>query len=283
MLKAMNYHEVHFALVGPGKTGTVWLSQCIREHSEIFVTRETNFLTHYRERGWEYWSRHFDGRGTKTILGEYAGWYSTFACVPGLLAKHNPALKIVFSIRDPVKRAISNYRHDRAWGTLGRHVPLGHAVQQDLFFHRYIEPGRYSVHIRRYLDHFPPEQIILFQSPSDSADTEESLYVLFRFLGAQPERPASLSRVLNKTSAPPLFPALHHEAYFGSSRAARVICRALDMLNVHANSADQHEIPEHDVSLVREMFISYQERESLASLIKSSDLQGSVDLDRWSV
>jgi len=220
MESTLNYNDIHLVLVGPGKAGTTWLAQCLRDHPEVFITIETNYLADYIHLGIEYWRSRFDYRsGDEKLLGEHSNWYFSYENIPKKLAELNPNLKILICVRDPVDRILSAYRHDLRWGTLGRHISLSESIQENLFYNRYVTPSRYSRNIKNYLKHFPAEQIYLFASPARGEDTQPRLQDLFNFLdiGNSQDREdpiiPSASRIINR-SVFPLDSRLHRTATF---------------------------------------------------------------------
>ena len=112
----LEYSDIHFVLVGPGKAATSWLAHCLREHPQLFVTLETNYLSNYRELGMDYWRNRFAGRERASRLGEYSAWYFSSSDVPEALASLNPALKIIVSVRDPVAARPASYTTDDRGG-----------------------------------------------------------------------------------------------------------------------------------------------------------------------
>ena len=276
----IEYSDLNFVLVGPGKTGSTWLAQCLREHPRVFLTGETNFLTHYRDRGWDYWRRNFKAQSTEPCVGEHANWYASFESIPRDLHSLNPSLKILFCIRNPVKRAISAYKHDLRWGHLARHVPLWMAIGEDLFKNRYILPGRYSTHVRRYLEFFPPEQIYLFSAPGEGRSVSDRLTDLFAFLGVEKATVPSLEVRINE-GRQPLVPLMHRAAVYCENPILRTAARLLDPLNTLFGSlfiADP--VSGEEEESLRKIYEG--ESTLLEDTMREFNLQGATNTEYWS-
>ncbi|MCP5049784.1 MAG: sulfotransferase domain-containing protein [bacterium] len=280
-MEPFDYSNIDFVIVGPSKTGTVWLAQCLREHSGIFVSGENNFLTHYSDMGWDHWKKNFDRRGKKKIIGDYANNYCFFDGVPEQLAKLNPSVKIIFCIRDPLKRTVSFYKHDIRWNTVGKHMRLKFLVKEDLFFNRYIYAGRYSLHINRFLECFPAEQFYLFTSPGEGEQLDRRLADVFRFLGVKEETVPSFQKRLNVTPTP-MFPALHRASFYSKNKKIKWLSRKLDPMNIKMGRKRAHlQISEEDTRHVRDLFIKYKEAENLQTVAARNQLQGNLYIDDW--
>lgn len=279
----LTYQDVHFVLVGPPKTGTTWLGRCLREHPQIFCAHENVHLTlSPRKDNWAGWRRSFRGHNGEEILGDAAPTYSYFPGIPRRLAELNRDLRIIFSVRDPLDRCLSHYRHDLRMGLIPRDVSFYRLIQPHFFRDRYIDPGCYSKHVGRFLEHFPPEQIYLFPMPSRERDNQPELDDLCRYLGADPHPLPSASRVVYET-VNPLSPRLHRQARQGRGFRKK-LAGMVDPANRAAGRYflsdpvnDQHR------AWVRETFEELGERERFQEIQKHHLIPGRPRLDDWSV
>ena len=71
-----------------------------------------------------------------------------------------------------------------------------------------IWPGRYAVHLQRYLDAFPRDRIRVFVYDDYVRAPRETLRDLFQFLGVDPAHPIDITVRHNVTLAP-RWPAVH--------------------------------------------------------------------------
>lgn len=228
----MNYKDIHFVIVGPGHSGSTWLAANLRKHPEIFCTYELSYLTWTKARGLDFASV-FPPIGKRPkILGEHSNDYIHHEFVPRHIWEENPGIKIILVMRDPVERALSNFRHDRRYGTIGRQVRMEIAVLKTMLWYRYVYEGMYETHIRRYFDVFGARNIYLFSAYH--GDIEESYNDIIKFLGASPLIPDDLRAKVN-VNGQPLLPYLHWIATFGEGRISRSavrLSRWLDPINL---------------------------------------------------
>ena len=105
-----------------------------------------------------------------------------------------PGVRLVFVVRDPIERAISQYRHHRADGTEARTVAdalLDPGSQ-------YIARGRYFERLTPFLRKFGREQILVVAQEDLLDDPGHCLNRLYRFLGVKAHvSPASPARRWN--------------------------------------------------------------------------------------
>ena len=117
-----------FLVIGAQKSGTTWLFQMMRQHPEVAVAhpKEVDFFNRRAnyEKGIDWYYTHFSTRSEHRAVGEVAPnclWtevdraevpeVSLMPNAPALVHGHFPDLKLIVSLRDPVRRAISAYLH----------------------------------------------------------------------------------------------------------------------------------------------------------------------------
>jgi hypothetical protein len=158
-----------FIIVGAEKAGTTFLSKTLRQSSEVYIPeRETRHFRNpfYPER--EKLDDIFAGKeGVK--LGIKHPSYLGREEVPERIHQHNPAVKLIVILRNPVERAISSYLHYINHGQ----IPLVHPNEglQTLFdlrrdvpkYNDILEFGLYFKYIRLYLTHFNRENMLILE------------------------------------------------------------------------------------------------------------------------
>jgi hypothetical protein len=100
-----------FLVVSPAKTGTSWLFQHLRHHSQILIPPQKEvryFDANWRTHDIDWYCAHFSRQ-----RGQLAGDVSpTYALLPAFAIKHisilKPDLKIVLLLREPLARAWSH-------------------------------------------------------------------------------------------------------------------------------------------------------------------------------
>lgn len=149
-----------FIGIGAQKCASSWLYEVLRDHPDVCLSpeKEVNFFSYNFDRGYQWYERHFpqqcDG---KKAVGEVSPSYFHNPSVPAYARDYNPDLKIIALLRHPVKRAISNHKHD---------IRTGNFQGNDLSFEAglrnnpsYIDQGLYATHLKRWLAFFPKEQV----------------------------------------------------------------------------------------------------------------------------
>lgn len=178
--------------IGPQKAATTWAYFCLREHPEIAAPERDTihyFDMHYaRGRGWyESWFRHAEP-GQKLFDPSYTYIRSPWAAER--IAKENPDAKIVLCMREPIERAFSHYWHEKKQGRTS--YEFGDILKVYDLYSSWLEPGFYAKHIRRYLDHFPREQLLCLLFDDLAADPRAFYRQITEFIGVDPEHEPSV-------------------------------------------------------------------------------------------
>jgi Sulfotransferase family len=119
--------------------------------------------------------------------------------VPGRIAALLPEVRIVYLVRHPMHRMRSEYLHRLLNGKEAR--PLDEAVRADP---SYLDTSRYAFQIDRYLECFPPEQLLVLTAEQLRHDRTATLDRVLEFLGLDPGwQPPELAREYNATARKP--------------------------------------------------------------------------------
>lgn len=206
----------NFICVGAEKAGTTPLFRILVQHRDIFlpVQKETHWFTrHYQMRQRvAYEAVLFAGwRGEKAV-GEMTPEYMRSPAVPPRLKRDLGAgLKLIFCLRDPVKRAHSHYLQcvrlleeaDSFPAAIKREIRRGSGKSYLDLRRAYVGAGRYTRHIRRYLEHFPRAQMHFMLFEQDFlANREKSIAALLAFLEVDPDPKIRLDVADSSLKAP---------------------------------------------------------------------------------
>ncbi len=207
-------------IVGASKSGTTSLHEYLNEHPEIFMSpiKETNFfatdlreiwgdnamevllnekdLKHYFQGGLkkiksviiqsaEFYERLFKLGEDYPIRGESSVSYLLSKEAAKNIYNYNPSSKIIAILRNPYKRAFSQYVMELGLGTIPPNISFIDAVKK---FKReqYIEIGTYSSQIKRYLDLFPNDNILVIKFKSLKSNLQKTMKKIYLFLGVEP-------------------------------------------------------------------------------------------------
>ena len=164
-------------IVGAQRCGTTYLYHLLDGHPDITMARPVRpepkiFLTDEVTGGpRSYDARLFAGRPAARVRGEKATSYLEHPASLDRIAKTFPNAHIVVSVRDPIERAVSNYRFTVDAGLEDRTVDaalLADLDGEDRPYDRtrissspyaYVSRGRYVEHLRHVDERFDDEHI----------------------------------------------------------------------------------------------------------------------------
>ena len=169
-----------FCIIGATKSATSWLQVAAMKHPELaIVPHETYFFTKYHERGLDYLKPFLVSRRAGLLFGDYSNDYLTESRLAAArLHAHNPDMRLVVSLRNPVSRAESFYRMlyrgHRISGTPGQEIVPGT---------RMYDEGFYFERLRDFAEVFGRERLHVIVQEDIRRDPEAVLANYYRFLG----------------------------------------------------------------------------------------------------
>ncbi len=181
-------------VIGAMKAGTTALHRYLDAHPEIGMApgKELNFFFGAdRQNGGRgdgltgNWHRGLDWyRGQlppARVSGETSPGYTSpsFPETAERIARVVPEVRLIYLVRDPVERALSQYRHHRAEGAERR------SVEEALLEpgSQYVARSRFHARLRPFLVRFPLEQLFVCSHEELLHDRRRTLRTLYRFLG----------------------------------------------------------------------------------------------------
>lgn len=145
-------YQLDFVAVGPFKTGTTWIYEYLKMHSNVCVptqTKETFFFDHKYNKGIDYYFSYFEDK-TKKILGEIAPSYFQSLEAPERIHKLNPQCKIIVTLREPIDRLISYYLHLLRCGDIGKETSFRETLREGTI----LNSSKYYYHLSRWITLF---------------------------------------------------------------------------------------------------------------------------------
>ena len=154
--------KVGFMIIGAQKSGTTSLAQRLAENSSICFCREKEPHFFSGQQDWDskigrYHELFKPWQGQ--VCGEASTSYSfihEYPEIPMRLYQYNPALKLIYILRDPIERIQSHYAH-RLMRGLAQKPPELEILNTDDYLNR----SRYGTTIQHFLDFFPKKQILV--------------------------------------------------------------------------------------------------------------------------
>ena len=193
----------HFIIAGAQRSGTTLLAEILSRHSQIemalplapepkyFLPGKKSACAHA-----EYLAFFFKNRGSRFILGEKTVSYFETPGAAELIHACLPDSKIIFVLRDPVVRAVSNYYFSKAHGFEKRSLEEAFASLEDLLPgsesaglsaspYAYLTRGQYSKMLKPFMETFGRQNMFILVQEHWVAN-DLPLKDLLTFLGAAP-------------------------------------------------------------------------------------------------
>ncbi len=183
----------NFIIGGALKSGTTSLNYYLKQHPEVFMSElkepryfayEADNPDHVEGRGLrfpvktldEYAALFADAAGQKAV-GEASPHYLISPVAPQRIKDTIPDVRLIFSLRDPIKRAYSVYWHDVRLGLENRPVDEALTEREYAVIH-----GLYYAWLRNWYDRFDPAQIKVILFDDLQRDAPRVFADLCRFL-----------------------------------------------------------------------------------------------------
>lgn len=200
-------------IIGGQRCGTTSLFRALEQHPQIVrptLNKGINYFDINYHRGPRWYAGHFpfaerNGRLSRRVTFEASGYYLFHPLAPERIARDLPDVKIVALLREPVERAYSAWKHEKARGyetepfqraleleeerTRGEVARMTEdpGYQSHSYRHNaYAARGDYAMLLRRYYDRFPASQIHVMYSEDFFADPAAEFASLADFLGVAP-------------------------------------------------------------------------------------------------
>lgn len=215
-----------FVMAGAQRCGTTSLFRALIAHPAVLPAvhhKGVNYFDVNHDKGWRWYRGHFpvaaSARLRTAAAGEAvqtfdaSGYYLYHPHAARRIAEELPQAKVVVMLRDPVERAFSAWKHEKARGfeteTFERALALeDERVEPDLqrmladesyqgFSHRhhsYRRRGQYAEQLARLLGHLPREQLHVVDSGDFFERPADELARTLDFLGLSTRMPTSFGR-----------------------------------------------------------------------------------------
>jgi len=194
--------------VGPPKTATTWLYQCLKEHPEVCCssTKETGFFGNKKNcQGITEYKSFFTDCADKKIWFEATPHYASYEGTAKLIHKYDSGAKLIFIVRNPIERAFSQYTHYLRKNNLKRDsLSLQELIERD---NRVIERGLYGKNLDGFLNFFSPTQIMFINYRDIKDNPKKVINEVCEFLEVSYFEPSLLTTKYHtsKARANPLY------------------------------------------------------------------------------
>ena len=203
-------------IVGAQRAGTTTLFRMLSEHPQVTrptLSKGTAFFDLNYQRGMRWYRAHFPlratawmrSRGKRHLTFESCGYYMFHPHAAARMAEQLPHVQVVALLRDPVDRAYSAHQHElrRGFETLGFDEALEQEEERlrgeeqrllddpsvrsfDHQHHGYLARSRYVDQVRRLLDTFGPDRVLIMDAEALFADPRGEFTRLCEWLRIDP-------------------------------------------------------------------------------------------------
>ena len=279
--------EVDFIVIGAIKAATTWLQAQLQHHPDIVIPEiEPHFFTREYARGWDWYRSLFpDTKATGTLWGEKTADYLAKPEAAERISRNYPHAKLVLQLRNPIDRAYSDYKMLFRRGTVSG-PPGDYLKSLDNPQPRFLHDGLYAEHLRRWLNLFPRENILIFTFEDVRTQPEQTLNAVYSHIGARPHvEPQVITRKFNNSDGR-LLPLPVRKILAPLKPIVRPFRNSAIFLRTHAQFAKEIEYPALSDELRKSLADFYwQDIEDLGRMLDRDlsnwlrpDLDGKRDL-----
>ncbi|MBK1649288.1 sulfotransferase family protein [Rhabdochromatium marinum] len=231
-----------FVIIGAQKSGTTSLFRYLEKHPQLFMPPEKELPFFSRDdlfqAGWPTLvAEHFSAARPEQLWGTASPQYLADPRVPARLHAANPHLRLIALLRNPIDRAFSHFTMSLRRGMEKRDfaqaanelltpealardrnaIPPdyaeGYAQANAEVTRYYFVWSEYARALKRFLDQFPPEQLLVLFMEDMQREPQASIDAVLHFLGLPADyQPSNLGKVYHKGGGRQLIPNAWREA-----------------------------------------------------------------------
>ena len=174
------------------KSGTTSLHDYLDEHPDIQMSKpkEIHYYAdeNYLSKSIDWYHAFFES--DQKVLGTSPQSYTKrhnkyYQHIPERIQKHNPKVKLIYIVRDPIKRLESHVLESFHCDPI---KDIRYSRKSD----NYLKTSLYFYQLSAYLDYFSKEQILVISMEDLIEDKLKTLNQIFEFLGVDSLKDASL-------------------------------------------------------------------------------------------
>lgn len=222
-----------FIGIGGHKCASTWLSECMRQHPEIFVSspKEVAYFSSYYDRGFAWYLAHFKSGSATPQRGEFTSHYLYDPEVADRIYRDLGRVKIIAVIREPVGRALSQIKYAVRHGFLprpgGASISLKEVRALIDAYPAIQERSFYAKGLEYYASIFGLDCMFVVDQSDCRLKPLEVLQGLWHFLGVDPSFQPSLAKRVVSPGVVPKFQIFESARrklfYFLNRRAPRAV------------------------------------------------------------
>ncbi len=197
-----NNIKLDFVGVGVSKSATTWVAKMLAQHPHIYIPPNKE-LHYFNGRSGKYDPRlqhlkNIFGHKENTINGEFTPRYIISSTAIKRLKHHFPAIKLIICLRNPLERAISQYKYFFYEKKKENITSFPQAIDK-FYYDDYVEKSLYHKHIKYIFNKFPRNQIKIIWYKDIQNKPDRVLEDLLKFIGAPHLKLERTTQPINKT------------------------------------------------------------------------------------
>lgn len=211
----------NFIIIGAARSGTTSLYHYLRQHPDIAMSKikETRYFAweveqdgardlpkevlnrSYPVQSFDAYRQQFRHADQALAIGEASPRYLYIPGVPQAIAARLPEVRLIAILREPGRRA---WAHFMVFSRIGwDQRSFEQAIEDEISAlaeppqpgkRPYLLPGFYHRHLRRFLDVFPRENLLVLLHDDLATNTASTIKTILGFLGVDDNVPLDLSK-----------------------------------------------------------------------------------------
>ncbi|WP_203141751.1 sulfotransferase domain-containing protein [Marinobacter mangrovi] len=205
--------KVDLIHIGPQKSGTTWLYECLKEHPGCQVSKRdtVHYFDIYYSQGESWLEQHYEGSGEGQLRIDMTPSYLRDGKALERIAEYNPSKGIALCLRDPIERAFSHYWHEKKKQRFN--YSFKEVVENYDLWSSWVKPGLYAQKIKRCFDLVGRDRVLV-QFFDDLKSNPEGFFSEFCEFSGLDEgfKPSVLEKKINSASPQLSSEARHRRA-----------------------------------------------------------------------
>jgi hypothetical protein len=174
----------NFIGVGAMKCATTWISECLRYHPEVFMSspKEIHYFSNHYKKGLDWYLHYFEDATEYKSRGEISVDYLPNSAVPNRIMEKIGGVKLLVSLRNPVERFISHYKHYVRSGYVENELNLKNYQKAVSEYPELLQRGNYSEQLINYIDIFGLDKIKIILKENIDSQPKKVVSDIYEFL-----------------------------------------------------------------------------------------------------
>ena len=191
---AVQFDDIDFLIIGAGKSATTWLQTQLQSDPSVYmVDPELHFFSREFHRGEDWYLSQFSDAAIGKTIGEKSNSYLDDPEAAARIHRVLPDVKLIAQLRNPVERAYSHYCMKFNRGEVEADIE-SNLDPSKLKDERILDIGNYAAHLRKYVELFGREKLLILFFEGVTSDPEQQIAKVRSHLGLKP-RPLATSAV----------------------------------------------------------------------------------------